>query len=92
MTTNIGRIDLVSEMNEVICIFELKLDQTADSALTQAEAKKYRERFSQKEKPILVVGINFSSKSRNISDWKGAIFSSNGELKRELLKGNNEGN
>ena len=84
MATNIGRIDLACELNKSICIFELKLDQNADIALTQAEAKKYRERFLSKDKPTLVIGVNFSSESRNISDWKGLVFSPKGDLIQEL--------
>ncbi len=84
MATNIGRIDLACELNNVICIFELKLDQSADIALTQVETKKYRERFSATDKPTLVIGVNFSSKSRNISEWKGVVFSPKGELAQEL--------
>ena len=84
VATNIGRIDLACEINEVICIFELKLDQDGDIAFTQAERKKYRERFLGQDKSILVVGINFSSASRNISDWKGALFSPEGKLIQEF--------
>ena len=84
MATNIGRIDLACELNKAICIFELKLDQNADIALTQAETKKYRERFLSKDKPTLVIGVNFSSESRNISDWEGLVFSPKGDLIQEL--------
>jgi len=84
IATNIGRIDLMTELVHVICIFELKLDKTAEIALTQAETQKYRERFSESDKDILVVGVNFSSKSRNIDDWKGTLFTSSGELIREI--------
>ena len=82
--TNIGRIDLVSEMPKTIYIFELKLDKTADEAFDQAETKRYKEKYAQRGKEIAVVGINFSSESRNISDWNGSLFSSEGELIREL--------
>ncbi|MEM7175973.1 MAG: AAA family ATPase, partial [Chlamydiota bacterium] len=84
IATNIGRIDLACETNQAICIFELKLDQNADIALTQAETKKYRERFSSQDKPTLVIGVNFSSESRNISDWKGMVFSPEGKLIQKL--------
>ena len=84
MATNIGRIDLACETNKAICIFELKLDQDADIALTQAETKKYRERFSGSGKPTLVIGVNFSSESRNISDWKGILFSPKGAIIQKL--------
>ena len=85
ISTNIGRIDLMTETDHSICIFELKLDKTADIALTQAETKKYRERFAQSEKKTLVVGINFSSQSRNIDDWKGRLFSPSGDVIKDIL-------
>ena len=84
MATNVGRIDLASEIDTAICIFELKLDQSAEIALTRAETKKYRERFSSSDKPTLVIGVNFSSKSRNVSDWRGMLFSSQGKALQEL--------
>ena len=84
MTTNIGRIDLACLLGSAICIFELKLDKNADIALTQAETRKYRERFSSSDKPTLVVGVNFNSELRNISDWKGLLFSPKGEVLQEL--------
>jgi len=84
IATNIGRSDLIAEMPQVIYIFELKLDKTATIAFDQVEAKKYKEKFSQNEKNILVMEINFSSKSRNIGDWKGALFSSDGKRVKEV--------
>lgn len=85
IATNIGRIDLMTEIPETICIFELKFDKTAEVALTQAETKKYRERFSKNRKNTLLIGVNFSSKSRNIDDWKGKLLSESGELVKEIL-------
>jgi hypothetical protein len=83
ITTNIGRIDLVSETQQAVYIFELKLDKTANAALDQAYSKKYKERYSDSGKEVLLMGINFDSKSRNISDWKGIVFDSNGKIKVE---------
>ena len=83
MTTNIGRIDLVSETEGAIYIFELKLDKSASTALEQAFLKKYKERYSDSGKEVLLMGINFDSKSRNISDWKGVVFDSSGKKKFE---------
>lgn len=39
ITTNIGRIDLVSETQQAVYIFELKLDKTANAALDQAYSR-----------------------------------------------------
>ncbi|MEM7176040.1 MAG: AAA family ATPase, partial [Chlamydiota bacterium] len=84
MATNIGRIDLVSETENKVFIFELKVDKEPENALIQAEAKKYRERFSESGKQILVMGINFNSTSRNIADWKGEVFFPDGTLTQQL--------
>ena len=82
--TNIGRIDLFFELGNTIYIFELKVDQTAEIALTQAETKRYKEKYFQNNKDILVVGINFTSESRNIGEWKGTLFASSGKPLRDI--------
>lgn len=84
VSTNIGRIDLAAELQDLIFVFEFKLDQSADIAFKQVDAKKYKERYSHTEKNILVIGINFSSKSRNISEWKAKLFSPEGKELKEL--------
>ncbi|MCB1115556.1 MAG: AAA family ATPase [Chlamydiia bacterium] len=85
VATNIGRIDLMTETSERICIFELKLDQSASIGLSQAERNRYRERFTHSGKETLVIGVNFSSTSRSISDWKGALYDPSGNPVREIL-------
>jgi len=74
--TNVGRIDLVCETSSTIYIFEFKMDRTAQEALQQIETKKYGEKYLQSGKEIMMVGANFSSKTRNISDWKSSLYSS----------------
>ena len=71
--TNIGRIDLVVELPKITYIFEFKKDQSADTALKQIEEKNYAIKYSGKGKKLVLVGVNFSSESRNISDWKGTL-------------------
>lgn len=85
ISTNIGRIDLMTETDQSICIFELKLDKTPEIALTQAETKKYRERFGESKKQTLIIGINFSSQSRSIDGWKGRLFSPSENIIRDFL-------
>jgi len=82
--TNIGRIDLVVELENIIYIFEFKLDKGAKIALEQIEEKKYKEKYSKKGKEIALVGANFSSKTCNISEWKAIIYSSEGKIKENL--------
>ncbi len=66
-------------MPTATCIFEFKLDQSAPIAFDQAELKQYKERFADANKNILVIGLNFSSTSRNISEWKSQLFSPDGK-------------
>lgn len=84
VSTNRGRIDLMFQMLKTTFIFELKVDHTAQDAWQQIEDKSYKERYCQSNKEILIIGINFSSESRNIKDWKGTLFSPTGELLRNF--------
>jgi hypothetical protein len=76
-----GRIDLVLENDTNIYIFEFKVDETAQIALKQIKEKKYYEKYlntpilkqvsslNMSLKKIHLVGINFSSKERNINEY-----------------------
>lgn len=54
-------------------IIELKLDWSAEEALKQIKEKKYHEKYSRKGNVIHLLDINFSSKERNMADWKEEI-------------------
>ena len=82
--TNLGRIDLVIEMPQTTYILELKLDSSPENALNQILEKKYHEQFLQKGKEIALIGVNFSSKSRNIDAWKASLYTASGEIIREI--------
>src|SRR3546814_2253509 len=59
------RIDLALETKEYIYIFEFKLNKSAQIALQQIKDKKYYHRFLDKNKKIVLVGLNFiNSKDR----------------------------
>ena len=62
--TNKGRIDLTLKMPNAIFIFEFKTD--AQGTLEQIKAKGYHEKYLSQNKPIYLVGIEFSSSERNI--------------------------
>ena len=83
-STSLGRIDLVVESEKTAFIFELKVDQDAAIAIEQAELKNYREKYSHQNRQLAVIGINFSTQSRNISEWTGKLYSSTGDLLKEL--------
>ena len=73
--TNRGRIDIsVKVKDDLYYIIELKLDESAEEALKQIKGKKYYEKYEKKENTIHLLGINFSSKERNITDCKEEII------------------
>ena len=67
--TNIGRIDAVSETDKYIYVIEFKMG-SADEAIKQIQEKKYYEPFQDRGKEIILLGIGFSAKERNISGFK----------------------
>ena len=64
-----GRSDLVLLMPKGIYVIEVKYDDTAQAALDQIEAKGYAEKYRKDGRPVTMVGIAFSSKERNITEW-----------------------
>ena len=68
-TTN-GRMDILMQTLGYIYILELKLDQSADVALQQIEENGYARPFAHDSRRLFKIGINFSTKSKTIDDWK----------------------
>jgi hypothetical protein len=50
-------------------VMEFKLDGTAEEALAQINDKNYALPFAADNRKLVKVGINFSSKTRNIDRW-----------------------
>ncbi len=67
--TSDGRIDSLVETDTHIYILEYKLDQSAQVALEQIKLKRYYQAYWNVGKPVVGVGVNFSSKSKNIEGW-----------------------
>ena len=65
-----GRVDMVLRTATHLYLFELKLNQNAESAMQQINLKDYAQRFALCGLPIVKVGINFDVKTHNITDWK----------------------
>jgi hypothetical protein len=74
LITNNGRIDTVLETDDLVVIFEFKIDSSADLALAQIHEKKYAERYGKKDKELVLIGVNFDSAKRNITDYKVENF------------------
>ena len=84
-TTNTGRIDVLLEVPKTTYILELKLDGSAEKALKQIQEKEYFKPYTRKGKQIVIIGANFSSELRNVSDWKGELLSETGEKIEDIL-------
>ncbi|OQY35959.1 MAG: hypothetical protein B6229_10975 [Spirochaetaceae bacterium 4572_7] len=67
--TNVGRIDLTLITETSIFIFEFKVDSKED-AIKQIKERKYYQKYLAENKDIYMVGINFSSVEKNISDYQ----------------------
>ncbi len=68
--TSKGLADLTLLMPKGIYVIEIKYDDTVEAALDQIDRKGYAEKYRLDGRPITKVGIVFSSKERNITDWK----------------------
>jgi hypothetical protein len=65
-----GRIDLLVEFPETVFVFEFKCNQNADTAIRQIRQKDYAAPHRASGKKIVLVGIDFDTGKRNISEWK----------------------
>ena len=55
---------------DYIYIMEFKINKSAEAALQQIEDKQYAKPFEADGRTIYKIGINFSTKTRRIDDWK----------------------
>jgi len=75
--TSLGRIDIAVEFNDKVYIIELKCNQSADKAIAQIKEKRYAEKYGSSGRDIFIIGINFDTTERNITDWKWEMFTEN---------------
>ena len=59
---------------EQIFILEFKVDMPAEAALEQIKTKKYYEKYLSSGKKIILIGIHFDSKIRNIAGFEWEEF------------------
>lgn len=74
VNTSDGRIDAVVQTDTHVYVLEFKLDESADAALQQIQTKGYIDKYQNVGKPIVGFGINFSSVSKSVDDWKMEHF------------------
>ena len=65
-----GRIDCSVETAKYIYLFEFKVDKSAEKALDQIEDKGYMDMYAADNRKKYKIGVNFSSKEKNIDEWK----------------------
>ena len=68
--TSNGRIDLIIQTKEFIYLFELKVNADADVALRQIDEKGYARPFEGDSRKLFKIGVDFSTATRRIEDWK----------------------
>ncbi len=68
--TSRGRIDVVMQTPDYVYILELKINQTAAAALRQIEEKGYARPFANDPRRLFKIGVNFSTETKLIDDWK----------------------
>jgi Predicted AAA-ATPase/PD-(D/E)XK nuclease superfamily len=65
-----GRLDALVHTPERLFIFEFKLGETAETALSQIQNQDYAAPYRHLNKPIIGVGVEFSSEKKGIEGWK----------------------
>ena len=66
--SKVGRVDMVLQTKTTLYLFELKLNKSAEAALSQIDLKDYKSKFALCGLPIVKVGTNFDSERRTIGE------------------------
>ena len=75
----LGRIDNSMRIGRHIYLLELKVDSSADDALSQIIERRYDEKFRielERGYTIHLIGLSFSSEKRNIEEYRERIIPS----------------
>jgi hypothetical protein len=67
--TSRGRMDLLLNTDKDIFVFEFKINQTGQNALDQILRRAYHTQFNLDKRQITLIGVNFDTQSRQITDW-----------------------
>jgi hypothetical protein len=69
---SVGATDVVIKTRKYIYVVELKIDSSADVALQQIEEKGYATPYLNDPRQLIKLGVNFSTATRTLSEWKQA--------------------
>ncbi|MBQ7249333.1 MAG: PD-(D/E)XK nuclease domain-containing protein, partial [Deltaproteobacteria bacterium] len=67
-----GRSDTVVKTDNYIYLLELKVDRSAEAALEQIEARGYAAPYAADSRRLFKLGLNFSTKSKQMDEWRVA--------------------
>ena len=62
--------DLLIRTDRFIYVIELKVDSSAEEALRQIGEKGYAKPFASDSRRLYRIGVNFSTSTRRIEEWK----------------------
>ena len=63
-----GYADAIVETKKAVYVFEFKFNKSAKAAVRQIREKGYADAYKGGRRPVTLIGINFSSKKRNIDE------------------------
>ena len=64
-----GRCDMQIETPAYVYIFEFKINGSAEEALLQIRDRGYADRFAADQRTVYLIGANFSTQTRTLTDW-----------------------
>lgn len=67
--TSRGRIDMIFASKNKVFVFEFKIDSTSTIAIEQIKKHKYYQKYMGPDYKIFLIGANFDTKTKVISDW-----------------------
>lgn len=67
--TSAGRVNTVMRTKDTLCLIELKLNKSAETAMRQVDVKDCAARFALCDLPTVKVVIDFGSGKRALADW-----------------------
>ena len=63
-----GYADAIVEAKKAVYVFEFKFNRTAKAAIRQIREKGYADAYKADKRPVTLIGINFSTRKRNIDE------------------------
>ena len=82
--SSLGRVDVLLWVERTIYVMEIKLDQDPQAGIEQIKEQQYDKAHLGQGKSVALVGLTFSSKTRNLQRWAAELMDENGDLIKQL--------